>query len=204
MRGPVSDGGLCPVGAAYRISGPVPALYQEDPLFLELCAAFDELLGPFLAALDCFPAYLDPWLAPADFLDWLGTLVGTQPAGANPASELLPAPAAHGRGREPRRRAHIAGAVRAYRERGTPEGLRRAAAAAAGVSDQQVIVAECGSVTWADTHGAADVPAFDPTVEITVTVPSGSDTAAAAEAVRQAAEPALPVFSRLRVKVVEP
>jgi hypothetical protein len=45
-----------PVSAAYRVSGPVPALFHEDPLFLELCAAFDDLLSPVVTALDCFAA----------------------------------------------------------------------------------------------------------------------------------------------------
>src|SRR5215831_3420390 len=125
MRGPVSDTGPGPVGAAYRVSTPVPALFHEDPLFLELCAAFDELLGPLVAALDCFPAYLDPWLAPADFLGWLAALVGAEPAGQSrppsPPSQSLPpqSPPSHlWQEQERERRAHIAGAVRGYRARG--------------------------------------------------------------------------------------
>ena len=82
--------------AAYRISRPVPALLWEDPLFLGLCAAFDDLLSPIVAALDCFSAYLDPWLAPEDFLGWLGGLVGVTagPARAGPSSPERCAPTA--------------------------------------------------------------------------------------------------------------
>jgi phage tail-like protein len=195
----VSDAGPGPVGAAYRVSKPVPALFHEDPLFLELCAAFDDLLGPFVLALDCFPAYLDPWLAPADFLGWLGGLVGTGPDWQRPPSS----PSQPGDEQDPRWRAAIAGAVRGYRARGTAEGLRAAAAAAAGVPEKQVSLAEGGTVTWADTVGAAVSPAFDPTVEITVKVPAGSEAAATAAMVRDAVEPGLPVFSQLRVKVEE-
>jgi phage tail-like protein len=192
MRGRVSEAGACPAGAAYRVSGPVPALFHEDPLFGELCAAFDDLLGPFVAALDCFPAYLDPWLAPADFLDWLGGMVGAEPDGPEPPP-----------GAGLQRRAAIAGAVRGYRARGTPGGLRAVAAAAARVPEGRVRLAECGAVTWADVPGTAVTPAFDPTVEITVTVPAGRDAAAAAAAVRAAVAPCLPVFSQLRITVEE-
>jgi len=187
MRGPVSDAGPVPVGAAYRTSKPVPAFFHEDPLFLELCAAFDEMLGPFVLALDCFPAYLDPWLAPADFLGWLGGLVGAQP----------------GPEQEQAWRARIAAAVPGYRARGTVRGLRAAAAAAAGVGDKQVSLTEAGAVTWTDTPGTAASPAYDPTVVITVKVPAGSDVAAIASRVRDAAAPGLPVFSQLRIKVEE-
>lgn len=201
MRGAVSNSGPNPVGAAYRINGPVPAMYHEDPLFLELCAAFDELLGPFVVALDCFGAYLDPWLTPADFLGWLGAVVGARPVGREQASSPSRHLSTHER--EQDRRAHIAGAVRAHRQRGTVEGLRAAAAAAAGVPDTQVTISECGLATWTDTQGAAIVPAFDPTVEITVAVPAGSDRAEVAAAVRSAAESGLPVFSQLQIKVVQ-
>ncbi len=86
MRGPISDAGDVPVGGAYRVSGPVPSLYHEDPLFLDLCGAVDELLAPVVTALDCFPAYLDPWLAPEDFLAWLADLVGVEIDGAGSAA----------------------------------------------------------------------------------------------------------------------
>jgi hypothetical protein len=212
MRGPVSDAGPVPAGAAYRASKPVPAFFHEDPLFLELCAAFDELLGPFVLALDCFSAYLDPWLAPADFLGGLGERVGAQPGpdqeqgraqgGERRARRREQQSAAAGEA-ERARRAHIAGAVRGYRARGTVQGLRAAAAAAAGVPGKQVSLSEGGAVTWADTPASAVSPAFDPTVVITVKVPAGSDVAAVTARVQDAAAPGLPVFSQLRIKVEE-
>jgi len=170
--------------AAYRISRPVPALLHEDPLFLGLCAAFDDLLSPIVAALDCFSAYLDPWLAPEDFLGWLGGLVGVT---AGPAGQS---------------RAVIAGAVRAYRCQGTAGQLRQAVAAAAEVPPEQVSVAEAGCVTWSQTPGAAVTPPFDSVVTITVAVPSSRDQDAVAACARAAAGPAVPVFSQLRIEVV--
>jgi len=199
MRGPVPDarpgapaGQGFPASAAYRTSGPVPALFHDDPLFLGLCAAFDELLGPLVTALDCFAAYLDPSLAPDDFVAWLAALVG---ADADPGAAWQP---------EPRRRAVVAGAVRGYRARGTATGLRDAVAAAAGVPPGQVTVAESGAVTWSATPGAAASPPFDPVVTITIVVPGDHDhdhDAIAARA-RAAAELALPVFAQLRIETV--
>jgi phage tail-like protein len=183
--------------AAYRISGPVPALFHEDPLFLGLCAAFDELLGPVVTALDCFAAYLDPWLAPDDFLAWLGTLVGVG-GGAD-----IGVPVDAEAEASDRQRALIAGAVRAYQARGTAAGLRDVVATAAHVPAEQVSVAESGSVTWSDRPGAAIAPPFDPVVTITVVVPAGRDQASVAACARSAAEPALSVFSQLRIEMVE-
>jgi phage tail-like protein len=183
--------GQAATSAAYRISGPVPAIFHEDPLFLGLCAAFDELLGPVVTALDCFAAYLDPWLAPGDFLAWLGTLVGVG-VGAETGPDA-----------SDQHRALIAGAVRAYQARGTAAGLRDVVAAAVGVTAEQVSVADSGAVTWSDTPGVAIAPPFDPVVTITVVVPAGRDPASVAASARGAAEPALPVFSQLRIEMVE-
>ncbi len=187
-----ATGRSCPVSAAYRVSGPVPALFHEDPLFLGLCAAFDELLGPVVTALDCFAAYLDPWLAPDDFLGWLAALVGIdagQDGGAGPVSD--------------RSRALIAGAVRGYRGRGTAAGLRDVVCAAAGLPAGQVSVAECGVVTWSGTPGAAAVPEFDPVVRISVVIPPGQDPAWVVASARAAAQPALPIGSQLQIEVIQ-
>jgi hypothetical protein len=198
-----------PVSAAYRVSGPVPALFHEDPLFLELCAAIDELLSPVVTALDCFAAYLDPRLAPDDFLGWLGSLVGAEPdaaAGAGPGSAAGAGPgsaAGAGPGDAGSFRALIAGAVRSYHVRGTPDGLRAAVAGATGVPAAQIRVTECGAVTWSQSPGLAEPPPFNPVVEIALPAPPGQDPDAVAARARAAAGPSLPVFSQLRVTVVK-
>lgn len=174
--------------AAYRISGPLPGLYHEDPLFLGLCAAFDELLGPVVAAVDCFAAYLDPWLAPDDFVTWLATLVGADLGGGHGAHDG-------------QRRALVAGAVPSYRVRGTAAGLRDLVATAAGLPPEQVSVAESGAVTWSCTAGGAAPPPFSPVITITVVVPPGRDPDAVAACARAAAGPAIPVFGQLRIEV---
>jgi phage tail-like protein len=178
------------ISAAYRVSGPVPGLFHEDPLFLGLCAAFDELLGPAVAAVDCFAAYLDPWLAPDDFMAWLATLVGADLGSGSGAP-----------GRQAWQRALVASAAPGYRVRGTSAGLRDLVATAAGVPAEQVSVAESGSVTWSCTPGGAEYPPFDPVVTITVVAPAGGDPDALAACARAAAGPAIPVFSQLQIKV---
>ena len=188
MRGPISDAGDVPVGAAYRVSGPVPSLYHEDPLFLELCAALDQLMAPVVTALDCFPAYLDPWLAPDDFLEWLAGLVGVELDGIGPAA---------------RRRSLIAGAVDGYRGKGTVAGVRACAADAAGVPIDRVGLSEGGGVTWAQSRGGSPVRPYDPTVVLTIAVPPGRDRAGVTGAVRDAVSACLPVWCRLRIEVVE-
>ena len=42
----------------------MPSVYRGDPLAQQLCAAFDDVLAPIFATLDCFPAYLDPKTRP--------------------------------------------------------------------------------------------------------------------------------------------
>src|SRR5712692_9864590 len=86
----------------------LPALYQEDEFAQRWTAGLDEVLAPIFSSMDNLEAYLDPRLAPFDFLDWLGTWVGLV------ADETLPLE---------RRRAFVSQASALYRMRGTPKGL---------------------------------------------------------------------------------
>src|SRR5215472_7278196 len=130
MRGPISEArtGGPGVAAPMALRRAVPAVYQEDPLFAELCHAFDELISPLVSAVDCFTAYLDPRLAPDDFLPWLADLVGCGQPLADPDAA----------------RAQIADAVRSHGVRGTPGAVRSAAAVAAGVPWDHVEVDDPG------------------------------------------------------------
>src|SRR3989441_10528090 len=60
----------------HPLANTLPALFQEDDFTQRFVSAFDAALAPIFAALDNFPAYLDPWLAPEDFLEWLGSWFG--------------------------------------------------------------------------------------------------------------------------------
>jgi phage tail-like protein len=119
-----------PLGAA------LPAIYQDDGFTREFMAAFDEVLAPVLCTLDNFEHYLDPTLAPLDFVDWLASWLGLVP------DESWP---------EPRRRELVARAVTLYRRRGTVRGLAEQVALATG---GQVEVQESGGVTWSGTPSA--------------------------------------------------
>jgi phage tail-like protein len=54
----------------------LPALFQSDDFSQRFTRGLDEVISPVFSVLDCFDAYLDPGLAPLDFLAWLATWVG--------------------------------------------------------------------------------------------------------------------------------
>lgn len=58
------------------ISAGLPALYADDDFAQRFTAALDEVLAPVVGSVDNMAAYLDPRLAPADFLPWLGQWLG--------------------------------------------------------------------------------------------------------------------------------
>src|SRR2546423_5855070 len=58
------------------LANTLPALFQEDDFTQRFISAFDAALAPVFATLDNLPAYLDPWLAPEDFLEWLASWFG--------------------------------------------------------------------------------------------------------------------------------
>jgi phage tail-like protein len=123
------------------VSGPaplgemLPAIYQEDLFTMEWCAGLDEVLAPVFATLDCIECYVDPALAPSDFLDWLGSWVGILLDESWPVS---------------RRRAAIAHAIELFRYRGTVTGLSRYVELLTG---GDVTVADNGGVACSSTPG---------------------------------------------------
>jgi phage tail-like protein len=86
----------------------LPSMYLEDSLVQRMTVAFDEVLAPIFSSLDNLEAYVDPDLAPEDFLLWLGDWVGLA------LDESWPVE---------RRRAVLAAAAGLYRVRGTARGL---------------------------------------------------------------------------------
>src|SRR2546430_9891948 len=60
----------------HPLANSLPALFQEDDFTQRFVSAFDAALAPVFATLDNLPAYLDPWLAPEDFLEWLASWFG--------------------------------------------------------------------------------------------------------------------------------
>ncbi|MGW9250180.1 phage tail protein [Streptomyces badius] len=134
----------------YPIGELLPALYADDDLAQRFTAGLDTVLAPVLSTLDNLPAYVDPALAPADFLPWLASWVGVEADPAWPV-EL--------------RRAVVARAVELHRWRGTRRGLVERLRLVCGVHAE---VRDGGGATWSVESGAALPP--PPTGELLVRV----------------------------------
>lgn len=155
MRGTVTG-----LGSPHPLGGLMPAVFQDDNFTMRWTAALDDVLAPVMASLDCIEAYVDPLLAPEDFLTWLAGWSGIV------LDENWPLP---------RQRAVVAATAELYRSRGTPTGLRRHIELVTG---GQVEIAESGGVTWSATPTLPDAPvptdsadAQGPWVSVRVWVP---------------------------------
>jgi phage tail-like protein len=105
----MSRGTVAGLGVSRPILRQLPAIYQ-DHLFLEqFTAGLDDVTASAHAVLDCLHAYIDPSVAPGDFVQWLGDWVGLQ---LDEDWSLE------------RRRRIVAAAVEMFAKRGTVAGLR--------------------------------------------------------------------------------
>ena len=165
--------GLVPgLESPYPLGPALPALYQEDELACRFLSAFDEALAPILCTLDNIDAYLDPLLAPADFVAWLGSWVGVV------LDENWPLE---------RQRALVADAAGLFRWRGTVRGLAAHLALYVG---SPPVVEETGAVGWSARPGEP-VPGGEPRLTVTVRVPDPSSVdLARIHAIIVAAKPA--------------
>lgn len=161
----------------------LPGLYQDDPFTQRLMAAFDEVVAGAIQVLDCFSAYIDPALAPDDFLEWLGGWVGVA------LDETWPLE---------RRRALVASAVDLYQMRGTAAGL---AAHVAIFTGGEVEIAEPGAMGWSHDAGAAIPAGTSPDLFVRVRVPDPASVPVARLAALVAA--AKPAHVAHRVEVVQ-
>jgi len=168
----------------------LPALYQEDDFTQRFVSAFDAALAPIFAALDNFPTYLDPWLAPEDFLEWLAGWFGIV---LDESWSLT------------RRRALVTRAFEFYRMRGTASGLKEQVEVLTGGS---VDLHETGGVASSTTAGGAlpGSPNFALLVRVTVD-DSARISLARLDALVMAAKPAhvthkVEVVNRAEVKDV--
>lgn len=105
----------------------LPAVYLDDEFTARFTGALDEVLAPIILTLDCYAAYLDPRLAPADFVgvlaDWVAFAVD---------ESWTPE----------QRRDLVAHAVQLHRWRGTAQGLA-----------EHVRLLTCGEVEITDSGG---------------------------------------------------
>jgi len=151
----------------------LPALFQEDGFTQRFVSAFDAALAPIFATMDNLPAYLDPWLTPADFLEWLGSWFGLT---LDEAWSLE------------RRRAVLANAFEFYRMRGTVRGLKAQVEIFTGGTAE---IIDTGGVATSTKAGEAlpGSPNFALMVRVAVDDPSTVNTTRL-EALVQAAKPA--------------
>ena len=148
MRGTIAG-----LRSPHPLGPSLPALYQDDGFAQRFLSGLDEVLAPVFSTLDNFDAYLDPWLAPEDFLSWLAGWVGV---------------ALDEGWDEDRRRAIVARAVELYRMRGTAVGLAGQVEIQTG---GRVEIVENGATGWSVDPGGELPGSPEPLVVVRVTVP---------------------------------
>jgi phage tail-like protein len=128
MRGVVDS-----LSSGVPLGEQLPAVLQEDEFAQRLVSAFDVALAPIISTLDDLDAYIDPHVAPDDFVDWVGTWVGVD----LPYAWDLP-----------RRREIVAGAVASYQRDGSVKGIRFAVELA---TNGTVEITDTGGASWSST-----------------------------------------------------
>ncbi|MYU22363.1 phage tail protein [Streptomyces sp. SID8352] len=169
-----------PIGEA------LPALYAEDGLAQRFTAGLDTVLAPVFATLDNLPAYLDPRLAPADFLVWLASWVGADDDPGRPLAV---------------RREAVGRAVELHRWRGTRRGLVEALRLSLGVDAD---VTGDGGALWSGTAGAEPPPEPDapPLVRVWPGPGTAPGTAVDADRVHRIVRAMCPVHTDCRVEIL--
>jgi phage tail-like protein len=124
------------LAAPYTLAAGLPPSFFGSDFTGEFVAAFDDVLAPVFASLDNLDAYLDPGLAPEDFLPWLAGWMGL---------------AVDERWEPARVRGFLAGAAEMFLWAGTRQGIARAVRAYTGVEPE---IEESGGVAWSPRPGA--------------------------------------------------
>ena len=180
----MSRGRLPDLVSPHPLGERLPAMYQEDSFTQRLLAAMDQVLAPVLGSLDSLDAYLDPSLAPEDFLHWLAGWLGFA------LDELWPLE---------RRRASLVEATTLYRVRGTAGGLAGYVELLTGGS---VEITESGAAGYSTVTDAPlpGSPAFELVVRLRPPAGAPDLDLALLDALVKAAKPAHVVH---RLEVVE-
>jgi phage tail-like protein len=147
----------------------LPGLFHDDDFTQRFCTALDEVLSPVFVTLDAIEAYVDPWLAPDDFLMWISDWLGIE------IEEDLD---------EHRKRAMVANAANLFGWAGTAKGIADLVETYTGVRPE---VTDSGGASWSSVPGG-DVPgSADMTCKITLRVedPSAIDEHRLQRLVRQ-------------------
>jgi phage tail-like protein len=132
MRGTVPG-----LPSAHPLGEFLPGIYLDDPFVQRWTAGMDEILAPVFVTLDALYAYVDPALAPGDFLNWLAGWVDAD------TDEQWP---------PQRQRAVVAAAVGMHARRGGAAALREHIRRVCGC---EVEVVESGGARWSRTPDSA-------------------------------------------------
>ncbi|MEO9326033.1 phage tail protein [Nocardioides sp. C4-1] len=130
----------------------LPGVLQDDDFTQRFVAAFDDGYAPILVTLDSLACYVDPQLAPADFVDYLAGWVGVD---LDDTWTL------------PQRRAIVAGAAAVHRRRGTRRGVEEALGLGLGA---RVTVRDSGGCTWSASPGGPLPGSAPARMEVTIDV----------------------------------
>lgn len=128
MRGTIEE-----LATPHPLGFLLPAMYHDNDIAQRFTGALDVVLAPVLATLDSSDAYVDPRLAPLDFVEWLADWVGVELDASWP---------------EERQRALVARAADLFAWRGTVRGVAEAVAIYTGVVPE---ILETGATAWTGT-----------------------------------------------------
>ncbi|SDD34048.1 phage tail protein [Actinokineospora iranica] len=123
------------LASRHPLGGLLPAMYAGDEFTQRFTGGLDAVLSAIVSTMDNLPGYLDPRLAPDDFLSWLASWVATRLDPAWP---------------EPLRRVVVGRAVELHRWRGTARGLVERLELSLGVRAQ---VLDGPGAAWSRTPG---------------------------------------------------
>ena len=132
----------------------LPGVYHGDAYTQAFCEALDTVLAPVLLTLDSIPAYFDPDLAPADFVEWLATWVGLE------IDENWPLE---------HQRELLARTVDLYSRRGTTQGITDVIALYTGI---EPTLEDSGGTTWSAAPGEPAPGRAAPNVVVRLRVPA--------------------------------
>jgi phage tail-like protein len=180
----MSRGHVPGLASPHPLGERLPSLYLEDSFVQRLLGALDEVLAPVLGCLDNLDAYLDPDLAPDDFILWVGGWLGLA------LDESWPLE---------RRRASVAEAAALHRVRGTGAGL---AAYVRLLTEGEVELVETGATAHSTAPDAPlpGSPGFELVVRLRLPGSAPAPDHARLDALIAAAKPAHVVH---RLEVVE-
>ena len=124
----------------------------EDPVAQKICASLDEVLAPIISVLDCYDSYLDVFLAPMDFVEYMCTWILVSPEIGWDEDTV---------------RKSLSHALRFYSSRGTARGITDFLTT---VMDLDVTVEESGSVTTSQDFTDPSTWTVPPSPSVTITV----------------------------------